>query len=113
MVYSPTSTVNHQPNPKLEQLLDALEKCKARVTGSWARGEETEASDYDFYVPYAQWKRFLELAPPGWESCIVGHVAWRFGGMHGDLVEASALFKNQRHERLPERHVLGRTWRTW
>jgi len=89
--------------------VEALVKHKARLTGSWARGEETEFSDYDFYVSGRQWKAFVLNAPSGWVSQIVGHIAWRYGDIQ---IEASRHFKRQRTA-LTEHIALGKTWKTW
>lgn len=88
----------------------ALRAHGARLTGSWARGEERLDSDYDFYVPERRWKDFVKAAPGGWESCIVGHVAWRVGG---DLIEASSLFRRTpRKKKLVSRVLFTYEWRT-
>lgn len=94
----------------IDAILDALQKHGARLTGSWARGEEHDGSDYDFYIRDSKWKAFVKAAPPGWESPTVGSIGWRVDGV---LIEASCIFRRQPKERLPERTVLGRTWQTW
>lgn len=93
-------------------ILNALTKYKARVTGSWARGDMTEDSDFDFYIRESDWRDFVKDAPKGWESCIVGHIAWQQPDI--GLIEASCIFKNQRKERQVETvELFNRVWRTW
>lgn len=92
-------------------ILNALARHSARLTGSWARGQAHDGSDFDFYVPGAQWERFVASAPPGWESPIIGSIGW-YTSL--GLIDVSYLFRNQRAQRIaPTLRVLGREWRTW
>lgn len=91
----------------LREVVSALVTSGARLTGSWARGEETPLSDLDFWVPQRSWRRFVWEAPPGWESVAPGHVGWRLPlhvGLPDVQIDVSTLFRAQRR-RLPEREV--------
>lgn len=97
-------------NADVEAVLDALVKVGARLTGSWARGDEHAHSDYDFMVSESRWKTFVRDAPGGWESPISGAITWRIGDIQ---IEASMLFRRIHHsKRRPSRVVLGREWKT-
>lgn len=96
---------------QVEAILDALEKAGAKLTGSWARGEEHAGSDFDFWVAPSKWRAFVRSAPKEWESCTAGHIAWRTREV--GLIEASDIFRpTPKGQRLMTRTALGRKWKT-
>ena len=103
---------------KTEDVLRILHQCKARLTGSYARREESDYSDLDFYLPEQSWSKFIGLAKaqlPAFESCIVGHVAWYT--YPAGLVEVSYIFRRQKLVDKERWLVIGDgpayTWQTW
>jgi hypothetical protein len=83
-----------------------------RVTGSYARGEQTPNSDIDFYVPERRWEHFKKWAEQNMKgtptSPIMGALTWR----EPMMLEFSDLFDNQNLV-VKERTVFGRTFKTW
>lgn len=83
-----------------------------RVTGSYARGEETDDSDIDFYVPEGKWEHFKKWAithlGDGYTSCAPMSLTWR----EPFMLEFSVLFRRQKGV-VKERNLNGRTFKTW
>jgi predicted nucleotidyltransferase len=79
---------------KLIALLGQLKtECKAKVTGSYARGEQTEMSDLDIFIPETKWdsaRRAIQASGLPFYSTAIGQlcldketpikveVSWRF-----------------------------------
>jgi hypothetical protein len=99
------------PFVPVDSILPALIAAKARLTGSRARGDEHEHSDYDFRVTDAQWAKFKLLAPPGWVSVFPGHIGWM--NTEYGLIEVSTIFRRQGLPRFHKAVALGREWDTW
>jgi len=83
-----------------------------KITGSYARGEQTPESDLDFYVPERKWKHFKEWAKENMvgnpSSCIVGHLTW----YEPMMMEFADCFIKQKG--IPkEVEVFNRTFKTW
>lgn len=91
-------------------LLKALSEC-AKITGSFARGDEKESSDIDFYIPENKWKEFKEkVGHLKCDSTAIGQIC--FVGF--DLIEISWRFKRiPKTKRLPARILNGITFKTY
>jgi predicted nucleotidyltransferase len=83
-----------------------------RITGSYARGEQTSNSDLDFYVPEKKWQHFKAWAKENIDgtpsSCIVGHLTW----YEPMMMEFADCFSRQKNL-AKEITVFGRTFKTW
>jgi hypothetical protein len=83
-----------------------------RITGSYARQEQTAQSDLDFYVPERYWSHFKKWAEKNMEgkpsSPMVGALTWYIPTM----MEFSDLFMKQNCK---EKSIVlyGRTFKTW
>lgn len=98
--------------PEAIELLKSLKALGARVTGSFARGEQRDISDLDIYVPYDKWSNIRELTkntPFVWVSTALGQVATK---STSPWIELSWRFDRQR-EKLKKVVVFGVDFKTW
>ena len=92
-----------------KEIIEEIYKRKGRITGSYARGEETVDSDFDFYITESQWRKLLNALPKNFESVIVGHVGFR---TELGLIDISIHFRKQK-EKLETRELFGLEFKTW
>lgn len=83
-----------------------------RVTGSYARGEQTKDSDIDFYVPERYWQSFKKWSQENMigtpSSCTVGALTW----YEPMMMEFADCFLKQNCKN-KEVLVFGRVFKTW
>lgn len=95
---------------ELKQLLHKLPPY-VKLTGSYARGEQTEQSDLDFYVPERYWNHFKKWSQENMKgepsSPIMGALTW----YEPMMMEFSDLFDKQKGIE-KEVTILGRTFKT-
>jgi len=98
----------------LEEIIQNLPPY-VRLTGSYARGDATWDSDYDFWLPERYWESFKKWSqkniPNTPTSCFPFTLTWKFGSMHRDQIEFSVIFQVQ-EEKLDEVILFGRSFKT-
>lgn len=85
----------------MDDLIQRLPKY-ARLSGSRAYGNETENSDWDFYIPESKWTEFRKWCLENigmFESNITGHIFYYIGErVHSNLIEFSYMFPNVKQQ---------------
>ena len=94
------------------EILQFLLKHRCKVTGSYARGEQTGESDLDIYVPEKEWIEVREvLLAEGFRTSAIGQF---HNFLHEPRLEISWRFYKQPAKiRLPLVVVAGVTFKTW
>jgi hypothetical protein len=94
------------------EILKFLLEHNGKVTGSYARGEQTRESDLDIYVPEKEWAEVREvLRAEGFGTTAIGQ--WN-SFLHKPRLEVSwRFFKQPKKIRLPLVTVAGVTFKTW
>ena len=92
------------------EILKIIKRNGGRISGSYARGEETPMSDYDFYIPENKWDKLVKDVPKNFDSCICGHIAWRSTDI--GMIEASMMFDKQKTD-IKVRDIQGIEFKTW